>query len=104
MYVATESWLDDDGDWIEAGKTVVSSRADCYPHVPVAVQEIHLDGLRPISHRLAGRRWNAVGDVTHLLGAEVTISNDHGRHRRRAAVTVGRPYWQLPQREPWRLS
>lgn len=102
MYVATESWLDDDGDWIEAGKTVVSSRADCYRMFPSRFKRFTwTDFGRSAIDSPDGMERR--GDVTHFLGAEVTISNDHGRYRRRAAVTVGRPYWQLCEPEPWRL-
>ena len=43
-----------------------------------------------------------VGGVTHLAGAWPEVH--HGRRRHRRAAVTAKPYWQIGEREPWRLS
>ncbi len=100
MWVAIESWLDDDGDWIVAGKTVVSERADCFRKHPGRFKRFTRDFGRSTDFGAQGELVR-LGELTHFVGASVALS--HGRRRRAASVTVGRPAWQL-QREPWRLT
>jgi hypothetical protein len=57
FYVATESWRDDDGDWIEAGKTFVLDAADCFKKHPARfrrVQRILRDSLDDGLERVGG--------------------------------------------------
>jgi hypothetical protein len=93
FYVATESWRDDDGDWIEAGKTFVLDAADCFKKHPGRfrrVQRILRDSL---------------DDGLERIGGATGFGRTETRQRvSSVARSAGlRPYWQL-QREPWRLG
>ena len=100
MYVATETFIDPtDGQLIEAGKTVVSDRAEVFRMYRHRFKRFRGDFGR--TALASSDELERLGDVTHFLGAEVTIR--HGGRRRRAEVTLGRPHWQLCEPEPWRL-
>ena len=100
MFVAVETFIDPtDGQLIEAGKTVVSDKAEVF-----RMYRHRFKRFRGVFGRTADvgslDELERLGETTHFLGASVSLS--HGR-RRRASVTSERPAWQL-QREPWRLT
>jgi hypothetical protein len=84
MWVATETFIDADGDLIEAGRTFVSPRTDVYRMYPHRFERFTrsfgaTSREMPVPEHL--EEVAGIGGLTRLRGAEVEI--EHGRQRRR---------------------